>query len=183
VPCPGVVGRRVPQAGADCRQVVFKLPYVKSPTQWVERYLSPNELLLAWDLPATTIKDAPEEVAGPLSTLKMVPFKIRFHLGEPAGNALRRREEVVEEERDKRPRNSSVLASPEPPNQKKARFESEAPSVQGVKEGSTTTLPSRTDREEDSQSKSRNWTPGKQETARPPSQTTPKYRSTSGMTG
>jgi cobalamin biosynthesis Mg chelatase CobN len=121
--------------------VVFKLPYVKSPTQWVERYLSPNELLLAWDLPATTIKDAPEEVAGPLSTLKMVPFKIRFHLGEPAGNALRKREEVVEEERDKRPRESSVLASPEPPNQKKARFESEAPSVQGVKEGSTTTLP------------------------------------------
>jgi hypothetical protein len=132
-PAPASLAEGFPRLGADCRQVMFKLPYVKSPTQWVERYLSPKELLLAWDLPATTIKDAPEEVSSLLSTLRMVPFKIRFHLGESAGNALRRREEVVDDKPAKRPREPSV-ASPHPLSQKKARLESEASSVQDAKE-------------------------------------------------
>jgi hypothetical protein len=46
-------------------------------TGWVERKLTAKELLLAWDLPATTINNALVVVGNRLSQEKMAPFKVR----------------------------------------------------------------------------------------------------------
>jgi hypothetical protein len=56
-----------PTLGADCRVKTYKLPCVLASTGWVERILTVKELLLAWDLPATTIKNAAENVGKRLS--------------------------------------------------------------------------------------------------------------------
>jgi hypothetical protein len=55
-----------PTLGADCRVKKYKLPCVLASTGWVERILTVKELLLAWDLPATTIKNAAENVGRPV---------------------------------------------------------------------------------------------------------------------
>jgi hypothetical protein len=64
------------------------LPCVVVRTGWVERKLTAKELLLVWDLPATTIKNASVVVGKRLSQENMVPFKVRIHVAEANRVAL-----------------------------------------------------------------------------------------------
>jgi hypothetical protein len=66
--------------GADCRARSYKMPCVVARTGWVERKLTAKEWLLAWDLPAMTIKNASVVVGKRLSQEKVLPFKVRIHV-------------------------------------------------------------------------------------------------------
>jgi hypothetical protein len=56
---------------------------------WVESNLRAKELLLlAWDLPATTIKNAPVVVGKLLSWERLVPFREGIHVAEAIRVAL-----------------------------------------------------------------------------------------------
>jgi hypothetical protein len=77
-----------PTLGANYRDRSYKLPCVVVRTEWVERKPTAKDLLLVWDLPATTIKNASVVVGNRLSQDNMVPFKIRIHVAEAIRVAL-----------------------------------------------------------------------------------------------